>query len=743
MHFTAWFIPASLREGPIEDRRRAVVIMWFWLAVVLWSPIYAIIYFRLGRPEFVAVIALATVLALAVPVSLQRTKSIWVAGNLFTIVLVSLMIVLTLLGGGLNFPGRAWFVLIPPLAVAMSGTGSTVFWTLVVTAFNVGLYVMHLQGIEFDRRFTAAEAGFLDMIATSTLLILTGTLTLAYERSQRRTVQMVRERADALSAALTENERVAQRLKKANQALADDVRKRKLVEKTLRDSKHLLANVISTIPYFVFWKDREFRYLGCNQRFTELVGLADPGAIVGKSDYDLLWKKDNSDWIRKCDQQVIASGVPMLNFEETVQHADGSETVLLTSKVPLRDSQGQVIGVLGCFADITARKQLEQQLRLQSSALRAAGSAIVITDTQGAIEWVNPAFTRMTGYTLAEVLGRNPSILKSGEQDAQFYNRLWQEIISGRTWHGEILNRRKDGTLYPEEMTITPVRDDAGAITHFIALKQDITDRKRAERLASERDQLREAVKAHEHVLGVVGHELRTPLAGLMIATEFLLNEKMRDSPEVDVFLQSINSEIQRMSTMVNDMLEVARLNSGIAKWQWGEFALRDACAEAVSSIERLIDPARVQLKVRIDPPDITMRGDASAVRRLILNLLSNACKHTKYGRISVETRQISQDGLPFVEICVRDTGTGMTEETAARLGEAFALNSGVIGEKYVSGSGLGLAICRGIVQAHAGTIAVSSKLNSGTTCTVRLRPDLPGPHLSDQPVAIISESQV
>ncbi len=151
-------------------------------------------------------------------------------------------------------------------------------------------------------------------------------------------------------------------------------------------------------------------------------------------------------------------------------------------------------------AEIAERRQGEQRLRLQSAALESAANAIIITDREGCIIWVNPAFATLTGYTLEEVLGRNPSLLKSGKHDETFYRNLWETILAGRVWHGEIINRRKDGSLYIEDQNITPVRDERGDITYFIAIKQDISERQRME---ATRHALYQASLAIQETLGL------------------------------------------------------------------------------------------------------------------------------------------------------------------------------------------------------------------------------------------------
>ena len=159
---------------------------------------------------------------------------------------------------------------------------------------------------------------------------------------------------------------------------------------------------------------------------------------------------------------------------------------------------GKVLYYEGLVQDITERKRGEEELHLQATALKAAANAIIITDATGTIQWINPAFSKLTGYSEHEAIGKNPRILKGGNQDQTFYQDLWRTISSGKVWTGEIINRRKDGTLYPEEMTITPLRNAEGEIVRYIAIKRDITERKRAE------EQLRASRQLVEEILNAI-----------------------------------------------------------------------------------------------------------------------------------------------------------------------------------------------------------------------------------------------
>lgn len=268
----------------------------------------------------------------------------------------------------------------------------------------------------------------------------------------------------------------------------------------------------------------------------------------------------------------------------------------------------------------------------------------------------------------------------------------------------------------------------APAVERELREAQARRDQRRARQAEEERDNLRKAISAQEKVLGVVSHELRTPLAAARAMAEYLLSDGAQDQGLLDHFLRSIHDEVVRMSAMVNGLLEVARLNSGAARWMWEEVRIADVCEAALDPIRSLIQNDKVRLVAEIDD-NLAMRGDADAIRRLVLNLTSNALKFTPQGFVHVLAKASPADvNERWVEISVHDTGRGMSAETTARLGEAFALNTGAVDEGEAKGVGLGLAICKGIAAAHGGTISFASAPGRGTTVTVRLRTDLPEP---------------
>lgn len=214
--------------------------------------------------------------------------------------------------------------------------------------------------------------------------------------------------------------------------------------------------------------------------------------------YQMIYEEDR-DAVTSLTEDLRA-GKDIPSLEHRIRHKDGSLRWVINTIVPRYSEQGELIAYDGLISDISERKRAEESLQLQSAALEAAANAIVITDSNGIIISVNQAFTRMTGYSQEEALGRDLSFLKSERHGPEFYRSLRDTITAGEVWHGEMINRRKDGTLYPEEQTITPVLDDDGRINHFICIKQDITERKQAEQALMQNTSMRKEMEIAKQI---------------------------------------------------------------------------------------------------------------------------------------------------------------------------------------------------------------------------------------------------
>ena len=269
--------------------------------------------------------------------------------------------------------------------------------------------------------------------------------------------------------------------------VARDITERKQMDQTLRMSEEQYRTLFETmregfalceIILDADGKPCDFRYLEVNPAFEKILSIT-RGQAIGKRVREIFSPVEDY-WI-DIYGKVALTGQPT-RFDHYLRAADKHFEVAAFSP-----KRGQFAAI---FSDITERKQNEERLRLQSTALEAAASGIALTDSKGTIIWVNPAFTKLTGYTAAEAIGQSTRLLKSGKHDKDFYRDLWQTVNSGKVWHGDVINRRKDGSLYDEEMTITPVCDERGKVTYFIAMKQDITDRKQSETSLRESEEL-------------------------------------------------------------------------------------------------------------------------------------------------------------------------------------------------------------------------------------------------------------
>lgn len=250
-------------------------------------------------------------------------------------------------------------------------------------------------------------------------------------------------------------------------------------EARLNASQTQLRGLIQAIPDLIWLKDKNGVYLSCNTMFERYMGMKE-SEMVGKTDYDFMDKK-TADLFADYDKKIMANDQPYVTEEKMVFKNDGHEAFVETIKTPLHDNDGNIVGVLGIARNITKRKKAEESLRKFSLAVEQSPSNIVITDLNARIEYANKGFERTTGYKLEEVLGKTPNILNSGKTSKETFTHLWKTIRSGEMWKGELINRRKDGSEYIELALITPVRQKNGDITHYLAIKEDITERKKLE----------------------------------------------------------------------------------------------------------------------------------------------------------------------------------------------------------------------------------------------------------------------
>ncbi|MCX5767094.1 MAG: PAS domain S-box protein [Gemmatimonadetes bacterium] len=488
-------------------------------------------------------------------------------------------------------------------------------------------------------------------------------------------------------------------------------------EVALSISEKRLRLGLQTASTTVFNQDAQLRYVW----IYHPQGLHLPSdPIVGATDAEL-FPADVAARITTTKQRVLQSG--NAEREEFVIRRDGIVHVADMVIEPERDAGGTVIGIVGASVDVTARWDAERVLRLQGAALEAASSTILITDREGAIEWCNAAFTTTTGYTAEEALGRRTGDIANTEpQNRSAYERMWEAIREGRAWTGELVNQRKDGSLFTEDVTITPLRDDAGAITHFIAVKQDITERKSLE------EQFRQSQKMESvgRLAGGVAHDFNNMLSVILGRTELALRQ-VEGTPKLKAGLNEIHSAALRSAELTRQLLAFARKQAVMPV----VLDINVAVANSINLLKRLISED-VALDWQPSESVWPTYMDPGQVDQIMANLCVNArdaiMGHSDFApasgfgtvmiatsncRLDTEFCALHIDAQPgdYVRLTVRDNGCGMSSDVRARIFEPFFTTKSV-GE----GTGLGLATVYGAVKQSHGFILVTSAPNEGTS---------------------------
>ncbi|HTX93075.1 MAG TPA: histidine kinase N-terminal 7TM domain-containing protein [Anaerolineales bacterium] len=384
---------------------------------------------------------------------------------------------------------------------------------------------------------------------------------------------------------------------------------------------------------------------------------------------------------------------------------------------PIMDRRGRITGHMAILTDITDQKFAQAQMRLQATALEAAENGIVITDDKGNIQWSNKAFTHLTGYAREEAIGKNPRILKSFKQPVEYYQDLWQTVLSGKVWRGELINRRKDGSDYYEEMTITPLVQANGAITNFIAIKQDITSRRMAEeQLRQAHEEALQANRMKTQLLASVSHDLRTPLGAIMGYSEMIQKEILGPvNPDQRNAASEILDSSNQLLAFVNNLIGQAQIETGKIILR-PELFKPDELVDGVRSIVGfMVKKKGLEFRSEIAPElSGQIKGDSYWLKQVLLNLVNNALKFTESGSVTV--RIFKPDGSHW-SIQVEDTGIGIPPEAQKTVFEAFRQVEG----RARGGSGLGLAIVSQLITLMDGKVQLESEVGKGSAFTVTL----------------------
>jgi len=497
------------------------------------------------------------------------------------------------------------------------------------------------------------------------------------------------------------------------QAIVRDITERKQVEAELQKSEARFRHLFERASVGIALLSTEGKIVSANDAYARAIGYR-PEEIQGRFQKDLDTPV-SAELHQERFRRLLAG--ESLTFEAENYHKDGHIVPLdvTTSRISIGDK----IYIQSFIRDITERKQAEKIRMLQTTALNAAANAIWITNRSGTIEWVNPAFTKLTGYSSEESIGNNLRDLAcSGKQDAAFYKDLWDTITSGQVWRSTLINRRKDGSLYTEDETITPVLDAQGQITHFIAVKEDISQRLLME------EQFRQAQKmeAVGVLAGGVAHDFNN-LLGIIIGNVSMAEMAGVSEKDRAHALKEISKASDRAANLTRQLLAFSRKSV----MQLQTVNLNDVVSSMAKMLQRIIGED-ITLQTQLLPGIPLVQADPSMLDQVLLNLAVNARDAMPHGgQIAIALQDVSIDEATatrhyqgrsgdFIRLSVEDTGTGIAPEILGRIFEPFFTTKDV-----GKGSGLGLATVRGILEQHHGWVDVESKIGKGTVFHVYL----------------------
>lgn len=373
------------------------------------------------------------------------------------------------------------------------------------------------------------------------------------------------------------------------------------------------------------------------------------------------------------------------------------------------------------FRDISSRKKNEQEILSLSKVVQQSPVSIVITDLNGSIEYVNPKFCEVTGYSFEEAIGENPRILKSEHTKSEDYKEMWVTISKGETWRGEFLNKKKDGTNYWELASISPIIDEKGKVIKYLAVKEDITERKKTEEaLIKSEKELSEANATKNMFFSIMAHDLKGPI-GSFLQLLNLLKTNFNDIPN-DEKLDYVNILIG-LSTKTNNLLEDlliwARIQMNTIEFTLKRTNINELIKRSIDIVEERAKEKNIKIKEEINI-ETDVLADVDSVRTIIRNLLSNAIKFSHSNSIIIIKSNINTENK-LVEISVIDNGVGIPKENIDKLFKIETAFS-TYGTEKEKGTGLGLILCKELSTKNEGSISVNSIEDKGTTFTLSLK---------------------
>jgi len=528
----------------------------------------------------------------------------------------------------------------------------------------------------------------------------------------------------------------------------------------------LLYTLIDNMPDFIYLKDTDSKFIVANQKLIDVHGLKTRDQLIGKSDHDF-YPRELADKYRSNEQAIIRTGKPLINHEEKSLDEKGNEIFLSTTKIPLHDADGKIIGIVGMGRDISDKRKAEEklldhadelqqinalleekqeeiqqqseELSAQADNLRMANqeleklsvavsetdNVVIILDEDGNFEWVNNSFTRVYGYTLDQFIQERGKNMLEGSHNSEIKDILAKCRDSCKTirYHTETMD--KDGNVIWTQSTLTPVLNAEKKIIRFVAVDTDITAVKKAQDMVNtqkaeielKRDQLEKANITKDKFFSIIAHDLKNPFHSIMGFTDLLIkNYHDFEDTKKQEFLGLINESSQYANNLLDNLLHWSRTQTDSIKYNPIKFDLHSLVNEIQRMLHGNVEKKQLAL-LNLVPEASYVYADRNMIHTVLRNLISNSIKFTpEEGTISVEAAPEKES----IHIIVKDNGVGIPLDKQGKLfsfGE-FHSTSGTAGEP---GTGLGLIICFEFIKKHGSELSFSSESGKGTSFTFYL----------------------
>ncbi|MFO7526985.1 MAG: PAS domain S-box protein [Ignavibacteriaceae bacterium] len=460
--------------------------------------------------------------------------------------------------------------------------------------------------------------------------------------------------------------------------------------------------------------DKDGEIIECNKSFKDMTGIRG----VDKKFYNL------NTFIPECSSlydfikgSSTKTGESNLCETELV-NSDGKSipVEISTNKLTLHNKEFFISSI----RDLSSRKSSEVRLDLLSRAIENSPAGVIITDAEANIEYVNKRYEELIGFSAGELIGKNTRVLKSGSNKPGMYEDLWKKITSGQDWDGELLNKKKTGELYWEHALISPMIDAKGQTTHYIAIKEDITQKKEMERaLIEAKEKAEELNKLKSNFLANMSHELRTPMIGILGYSE-LLQTELQNNPELKELAGVINRGGIRLMETLNLILDLSRIESGNLEINYAPIELNELINESIELYEETARRKNLLIGSKFIHDSIKVCSDSRLLSLSINNLIDNAIKFTVKGVVTISSKTQSIGEKEFVVINVDDTGIGIPTDKQQIIFDEFRQVSEGYSRSF-EGNGLGLSLTKKAVEILGGTISVDSHPGVGSTFQIKL----------------------